>query len=166
MENGNEVAKQSVGVKPVIKSQTGMQGVFHVAAELTHLGFIVSVTSRNAFGADLLVTDQKCKQAWTVQVKTNRQRMTFWLLNKHAKEIKSPTHIYVFVTLKENQRPEFHVVPSEEVAQHTYVQPTKNGTWYSFDRSDLKPNTEGWEVFGEAGPIPEPEPEPPEEIPS
>ncbi len=39
----------------VIKSQTGMQGVYLVAAELTHLGFIVSVTSRSTRGADLLV---------------------------------------------------------------------------------------------------------------
>lgn len=166
MADNSESSKSSAGVKTVIRSQSGMQGVYHVAAELTHLGFIVSVTSRNAFGADLLVTDQQCRRAWTVQVKTNRQRMTFWLLNKHAKEIKSPTHVYIFVTLKENQRPEFHVVPSEEVAQHVYVQSTKSGVWYSFDRSDLKPSTEGWEVFGEAGPIPEPVPEPPEEIAS
>jgi hypothetical protein len=46
----------------ILKSQTGMQGVYHVAAELTHLGFIVSVTSRSAFGADLLVTDQRCQR--------------------------------------------------------------------------------------------------------
>jgi hypothetical protein len=138
----------------VIKTQTGMQGVFHVAAELTHLGFIVSVTSRNAFGADLLVTDQRCRRAWSVQVKTNHQRMSFWLLNSHAKEIKSPTHIYVFVTLKKNQRPEFQAVPSEFVAEHVYVQETKSGVWYSFDRSDLNPESEGWEVFGDpAGPI-------------
>lgn len=148
----------------VLKSQTGMQGVYQVAAELTHLGFIVSVTSRSAFGADLLVTDQQCRQAWSVQVKTNHQRMSFWLLSKHAKEIKSPSHIYVFVTLKQNQRPEFHVVPSEIVAEHVYVQESKSGTWYSFDRTNTKQDSEGWEVFGNPGRAPEPQLETPEEL--
>ena len=127
----------------VLKSQTGMQGVYQVAAELTHQGFIVSVTSRSAFGADLLVTDQQCQKAWSVQVKTNHQKMSFWLLSKHAKEIKSATHIYVFVTLKQNQRPDYHVVPSEFVSAHVCVEPTKSGTWYSFGRSDVKADSEG-----------------------
>src|SRR5882672_7515483 len=70
-----------------------------VAAELTKWGLIVSPTSRSAFGADLLVTDQKCKHAWSVQVKTNFDRRTFWLLSKPAREIKSDTHVYVFVNL-------------------------------------------------------------------
>jgi hypothetical protein len=45
---------------------TGMLGVYLVAAELSGRGFIVSPTSRSAFGADLLVTDQQCKKAWSV----------------------------------------------------------------------------------------------------
>lgn len=75
----------------VIKSQTGMQGVYLVAAELTYRGFIVSITSRNAFGADLLVTDQQCRQAWSVQVKTNHQAMSFWLVSNRMDEILAPT---------------------------------------------------------------------------
>jgi hypothetical protein len=138
----------------VNKFQTGMQGVFLVAAELTSRGFIVSLTSRNAFGADLLVTDQQCKQAWSVQVKTNSQKMTYWLLGRQAKNLNSPSHVYVFVTLNGNQRPEFHVVASDCVANHVYEDKSPSGTWYSFDRSDLKPDSEGWEVFG----VPSPEP--------
>jgi len=141
----------------VIKSQTGMQGVYLVAAELTYRGFIVSMTSRNAFGADLLVTDQQCQSAWSVQVKTNHQSTSFWLVNKHTKDIKSPTHLYIFVNLKGNQRPEFYVVPSEFVASHVYEEETKSGIWYSFDRSDVKPGSEGWEVFGNPGPPPAPQ---------
>jgi hypothetical protein len=52
---------------------TGMRGVYLVAAELTRLGFIVSPTSRSARGADLLVTDQECQKAWSVQVKTKSE---------------------------------------------------------------------------------------------
>jgi len=72
---------------------TGMQGVYLVAAELTKRGLVVSPTSRSAFGADLLVTDQECKKAWSVQVKTNVGRPRFWLLNKRSRETKSDTHI-------------------------------------------------------------------------
>jgi hypothetical protein len=43
---------------------TGMRGVFLVAAELTEQRLVVSPTSRSAFGADLLVADQKCRRAW------------------------------------------------------------------------------------------------------
>jgi hypothetical protein len=139
----------------VIKSQTGMQGVYLVAAELTHLGFIVSVTSRSARGADLLVTDQECQNAFSVQVKTNHRDMSFWLLSKHSKTFKSPTHIYVFVNLRGNERPEYHVVPSDAVASHIYENETKSGTWYSFDRSDAVSNSEGWEVFGNPKPRPD-----------
>jgi hypothetical protein len=139
----------------VIKSQTGMQGVYLVAAELTHLGFIVSVTSRSARGADLLVTDQECLRAFSVQVKTNHHDTSFWLLGKHAKGLKSPTHIYVFVNLKGNQRPEYHVVPSESVAAHIYEEETKSGTWYSFDRKNAPISSEGWEIFGNPGPEPD-----------
>jgi hypothetical protein len=66
------------------KFQTGMHGVFLTAAELTHRGFIVSLTSRNAFGADLLVTDDQCQRTWSVQVKTNQSTSpNFWLLSVH-----------------------------------------------------------------------------------
>ena len=56
---------------------TGMLGVYLTAAELTNSGFIVSPTSRSALGADLLVTDQRCRMAWSVQVKTQRRQRTF-----------------------------------------------------------------------------------------
>jgi hypothetical protein len=56
---------------------TGMQGVYLVAVELSERGFIVSPTSRGAAGADLLVTDQKCRSAYTVQVKTNKRTFGF-----------------------------------------------------------------------------------------
>ena len=54
---------------------TGMTGVYLAAAELSHRGFIVSPTSRSARGADLLVSDQDCQKAWSVQVKTNANKM-------------------------------------------------------------------------------------------
>ena len=79
---------------------TGMLGVYLTAAELSWLNFIASPTSRSAFGADLLVTDQKCKKAWSVQVKTNRKAASFWLVNAHTRDSASDSHVYVFVNLK------------------------------------------------------------------
>jgi hypothetical protein len=132
---------------------TGMQGVFLVAAELSRRGFIVSTTSRNALGADLLVTDQKCLRAWSVQVKTNSWRASYWLTGAKALTTKSPSHIYVFVNLG-GDKPQFVVVPSERVAADTQVDQSKKGSvWYSFSHKfdpDGSANSVGWEVFGNA----------------
>ena len=73
---------------------TGMTGVYLVAAELSRRGFIVSPTSRSAFGADLLVTDMKCQRSWVVQVKTNASTFRFWLLGRHVHEPRSRNLIY------------------------------------------------------------------------
>ena len=131
---------------------TGMLGVYLVAAELTDRGFIVSPTSRSAMGADLLVTDQSCQKAWSVQVKTNRKAAKFWLLSKHAKTLKSDTHAYVFVNVKGKERPDFLVVSSHEVADrmHRVVRST-GSTWYSLRLRDMPSKSEGWELFGDAG---------------
>ncbi|MGO9215898.1 MAG: hypothetical protein ACLP9S_18715 [Syntrophales bacterium] len=45
---------------------TGMRGVYLVAAELSRLDFIASPTSRSAMGADILATDQKCQNTFSV----------------------------------------------------------------------------------------------------
>ncbi len=130
---------------------TGMLGVYLAAAELTKRDFIVSTTSRSAFGADLLVTDQHCQQAWSVQVKTNRNATSYWLLGAHAAKLKSKSHIYVFVNLKGDMTPEYLVVPSEHVASHVYEETAKPGSkWYSFSKLDRLDQSEGWHVFGSA----------------
>ena len=58
--------------------------MYLVAAELAARGFIVSPTSRSAAGADLLVTDESCNRAFSVQVKTNARQFSYWLLSKKA----------------------------------------------------------------------------------
>ena len=138
-----------------------MQGVFLAAAELTYRDFVVSLTARNAFGADLLVTDSQCKHAWSVQVKTNQDTSAnFWLLNAHSENLKSDSHIYVFVALKGDQRPSFLVVPSRIVAENLSKETARSGSvWYSFSR-DTKWNhkDEGWEEsFGSPSHVSEPE---------
>jgi len=131
---------------------TGMLGVYLTAAELSRLGFIVSPTSRSAFGADLLVTDQRCRKAWSVQVKTNRRAASFWLVNAHTGDSYSESHVYVFVNLKGESRPDYFVVPSTVVARIHRVDPAKTGSvWYSVHHRDMPDYAEAWvKVFGDA----------------
>lgn len=140
-----------------IPYMTGMQGVYLVAAELTRRQLIVSPTSRSSFGADLLVTDQKCKRAWSVQVKTNAGRPRFWLLNKHARETKSETHIYVLVNLgQKNARqkrspPDFYIVPSRVLARRMRVTPPRGRTgsiFYSIYSDKVGEYKDKWTAFG------------------
>jgi hypothetical protein len=48
---------------------TGMLGVYLAAAELTQKGLVVSLTSRNARGVDLLATNQSYQKTWAIQAK-------------------------------------------------------------------------------------------------
>lgn len=135
--------------------KTGMQGVYLVAAELTKRGLTVAPTSRSSFGADLLVTDEGCKKAWSVQVKTNFGRPHFWLVNKHSNQVASLSHVFVLVNLHQanpRQRlrgPEFYVVPSRVIAQRMRTTPRKTGAiFFSVRASDIDRYRERWGVFG------------------
>ena len=144
---------------------TGMQGVYLVASELTKRGLVVSPTSRSAFGADLLVTDQSCKRAWSVQVKTNVGRPTFWLLNKHSAKTISDSHVYVLVNLgQKNARqlskgPDFYVVPSRVLARRMRTTPhrrRKQTIFYSILTDKVQEYKDKWRVFGKGTGFPMP----------
>ncbi len=130
---------------------TGMRGVYLVGAELSRLGFIVSPTSRSAVGADLLVTNHSCSRAFSVQVKTNATSFGFWLVGKHALNLKARSHIYVLLNLKQRggkEEHEFFVVPSVAVAKLTCEHPRPHSTWFSVDRASIVRYKDRWEVFG------------------
>lgn len=134
------------------KMISGMRGVYLVAAELSRLGFIVSPTSRGALGADLLVTDQLCRNAFSVQVKTNQRNFGFWLLNQKAKEIISTNHIYVLVNIRKAET-EYFVVPSKMVSKYMYTETSKTGkksTFYSISLSDMQKYKDKWDLFGKS----------------
>jgi hypothetical protein len=130
---------------------TGMRGVYLVAAELSKLGFIASPTSRSAIGADILVTDQACQRAYSVQVKTNARTFGFWLLTKKAREQISESHIYVFVnirTRKLGETVDFYVVPSKIVAEKMSYSTSPRADWYDFKLIDAAPYKDNWLLFG------------------
>ena len=131
------------------QQQTGMRGLYLAAAEIAARGFVVSPTSRSAFGADLLVTDQDCRRAFSVQVKTNATRRGFWLLNAKAKRLSSPSHVYVFVDLNGGSTPEYFVVPSRVVAERMLTERRRTGsTWRSFTRADALRYKDRWRILG------------------
>jgi len=120
-----------------------------VAAELSRLGFIVSPTLRNVQRADLLVTDQLCKRAFSVQVKTNAKTFNFWLLNKKAKELISPSHIYVLVNIRrEGKDIEYLVVHSKVISEKMVIEERETSSWYSISYEDVKPYLNNWKIFG------------------
>ena len=131
---------------------TGMRGVYLVAAELSRLGFIASPTSRSALAADILVTDQECQRAFSVQVKTNAVTPTFWLVGKHT--VVSESHVYVLVNLKSKGAtgPEYFIVPSSVIEQHTIYSKHPNSEFYSVYRKDILEYRDRWDVFGDSEP--------------
>lgn len=97
--------------------------------ELTRRGYIASVTLRNTKGIDLLVSNVDATHQIDVQVKTNHYDKREWLLNKKDETGATENLFYIFVILKnENERPDFFIVPSKEVAE--YIQ-TKHQEWLS-----------------------------------
>jgi len=134
-----------------IQQMTGMRGVYLVAAELSRLGFIASPTSRSAIGADILVTDQSCKNAFSIQVKTNRKKAGFWLVGKKAKELVSESHVYSLVNLRPDLDPEipdYYIVPSKVVAEKLVHDKNRRSEWYSVFVKDVATYKDAWSILG------------------
>ena len=96
-------------------------GMYLVAAQLSRQGLNVTPTSRNHAGADLLITDDNCQIARTIQVKTTDQslrRRRGWLIGKNAVRTQSLSHFYVFVMLNGGEKENYFVVPSNFVAKN------------------------------------------------
>jgi len=127
---------------------TGMRGVFLVAAQLARLGFIVSPTARNAAGADLLVSNQRCSKAFTVQVKANAKCGNNWLVGKRAKALSARTFIYVLVNNCSADAADLYVVPSKVVARHVHRIPRPRSTWYAVYRKSVAAYQDAWSLFG------------------
>jgi hypothetical protein len=97
----------------------GVSGEYFVAAELSRRGYIASITLRNTQGIDILAANADATRSVGIQVKTNRGKKKDWMLNQKAEGYQSKTLFYVFVNLKgSNQLPDYHVVPSKDVADH------------------------------------------------
>jgi hypothetical protein len=131
--------------------QTGMTGVYLVAAQLANRGLIASPTSRSAFGADILLTDQLFSKSYSVQVKTNSKPASAWFLNKKSKEIVGKNHVYVFVNLTKTElslNADYYIVPSKVVSKYMQKVKRPNSTWYAFYLEDAQGYKDQWSIFG------------------
>jgi hypothetical protein len=130
------------------RNASGMRGVYLVAAKLSELGFIVSPTLRNAAGADLLVTDQKCQRTFTVQVKTNTSSSSFFLIGKKVLETVSPTHVYVLADVRSAKDGElaakFYVLPSKILGKLGH----HDGNWPHIKFNVIGKYLDDWSPFG------------------
>src|SRR5579859_5726124 len=97
----------------------GVAGEYFVAAELSRLGYIASITLRNTRGVDILASDANASRQVGIQVKSNQGNARAWILNEKAERYIAKNLFYVFVNLRAHpERPEFFVVPSKDVAAH------------------------------------------------
>ena len=59
----------------------GVAGEYFVAAELSRLGYIASITLRNTKGIDILASNADASKQVGIQVKTNKTNKPEWILN-------------------------------------------------------------------------------------
>ena len=97
---------------------TGISGEYYVAAELSRLGYIASITLRNTRGIDILCSNADASKHVAIQVKTTHKSRNSWMLDKKSEEFYSPKHFYVFVLLNDKEHPKFFIVQSKIVANH------------------------------------------------
>jgi hypothetical protein len=99
---------------------SGVAGEYYVAAELTKLGHMASITLRNTKGVDILCSNADATKSVAIQVKTNRRSNRHWVLNSKCENYYADNLFYVFVCLNGNEKsPDYFVVPSKLVADDT-----------------------------------------------
>ncbi len=100
------------------KGLTGIAGEYYAAAELSIRNYMAAITLRNNDSVDILACRQSDLKTFSIQVKTINAKYTKWPLNKKAEDLKGDNLFYIFVHLRENnQRPDFHIVPSKVLAK-------------------------------------------------
>jgi len=97
---------------------SGVAGEYFVAAELSRLGYIASITLRNAKGVDILASNQEATKSVAIQVKTNQGSSKEWVLSEKVEQSANSKIFFVLVCLNDRGAPEYHVVSAKDVAKH------------------------------------------------
>ncbi|MDP7031639.1 MAG: aspartate ammonia-lyase [Gemmatimonadota bacterium] len=115
----------------------GVTGEYFVAAELSARGYIASITLRNSRGIDIIASSPDASRSVSIQVKTSSGGGPKWLLTKKSEAFCCDNHYYVFVLLHGvGMRPDFHIVPSDVVAEHIS---TNHRQWLARPKADGSP---------------------------
>ena len=94
----------------------GNSGEYFVAGELERRGFTVAVPMSNVKDFDILAINRETYEQFAIQVKTTGYKQKKWTLSKKNETMKGQNIFYFFVSLNELEAPEYHIVPSEVVA--------------------------------------------------
>lgn len=97
------------------KALVGIAGVHFVVGELARRGWIALPTIRNTRGIDVLATKEN--KDIQIQVKT-RNNSIRWPLTSRAEKLDNKNLFYVFVNLRENEAPEYFIIPSNVVSEY------------------------------------------------
>jgi hypothetical protein len=82
----------------------GAAGVHFVVSELSLRGLIALPTTRNTAGVDVVATSSDGLWHANLQVKTSKDRVTFWPVGTHYKDWRGPNNHYVFVRYSKKDR--------------------------------------------------------------
>lgn len=100
----------------------GNSGEYFVAAELERRGYTAAVPMSNTKDFDILAINRETYRQVAIQVKTTHHKQKKWMLSKKNEDLKNSNVKYVFVSLNELSEPEYHIVPSEVVADTIYAE--------------------------------------------
>lgn len=96
---------------------TGNAGEYFVAGELERHGFTVAVPMSYTKDFDILAINRENFKQFAIQVKTTSYKQKSWTLSPKNETLISDNIIYFFVSLNELDTPEYHIVPSQIVAE-------------------------------------------------
>lgn len=96
---------------------TGNAGEYFVAGELERRGFTAAVPMSNTKDFDILAINRDSFKQFAIQVKTTIHKQRVWSLSQKNEMISGDNIIYFFVSLNELETPEYHIVPSNIVAE-------------------------------------------------
>ncbi|MBU1901632.1 aspartate ammonia-lyase [Patescibacteria group bacterium] len=105
------------------KNIIGAAGEYFVAAELSQMGIVATLTLRNTPSIDILATNLETGKSANIQVKTmslsNKQG---WRLSKKDEEKSNiKNHYYVLVNLQAvGKLPEYYIIPQNKLAEQLY----------------------------------------------
>lgn len=99
----------------------GNSGEYFVAAELERRGFTAAVPMSNTKDFDILAINRTTYRQVALQVKTNHSSAKQWTLSKKNEDLIDDNIYYVFVSLNEQDAPEYYIVESKLVAESVRV---------------------------------------------
>ncbi|HBU06935.1 MAG TPA: aspartate ammonia-lyase [Candidatus Magasanikbacteria bacterium] len=105
------------------KGIIGVAGEYFVAAELSQLGIVATLTLKNTPSIDILATNLENGKYANIQVKTmSVDNKTGWRLSVKDEMVSNiKNHFYVMVNLQGNgQLPEYFVIPQAKLAKLIY----------------------------------------------